>query len=154
MLVPFVIFDLPVGLLIDKYHIPKRTLLYVGILILSISTFLISTITSTSLSLWAIVLFMTRTGASMVETTTEIYFFTHIKEEEAYLLGIFRDMTPIAYIVAPLLATVIFAFLPFNHLFAVLAIITLSAFYYIGNLKHNHDQVINTNEYSLPNQNQ
>lgn len=54
-------------------------------------------------------LILTRMGASIIETTSEIYFFTHTKEEDAFLLGVFRDMTP-AYIVAPLVSTAIFIF--------------------------------------------
>lgn len=138
MLSPFVIFGLPVGILIDKYHIRKRTLLYFGFFIVSISTFLISGITSQSVILWSIVLFMTRVGASIIETASEIYFFTHIKEEETYLLSIYRDMNPVAYIVAPLLGTVILLYLPFKFLFIILFIILLSGFYYIPRLKHDH----------------
>jgi len=139
MLAPFVIFSLPTGVLVDKYHIKKRTLLYIGFLIITISTFLISKITTANVAVWAIILFMTRVGASIIETTSEIYFFTHIKEEEAYLLSVFRDMTPVAYIIAPLLSTLIFIYLPFKSLFIILSIILLVGFYYIPHLKHNHD---------------
>jgi len=146
MLSPFVIFGRPVGILVDKYHVKKRTLLYIGFIIISISTFLISMITTKSVVLWSIILFTTRLGASIIETTSEIYFFTHVREEEAYLLSVFRDMTPVAYIVAPLLSTVLFIFLPFNFLFIILSIILLSGLYYIPKLMHNH-------EYGVSNQN-
>ena len=139
MLAPFVIFSLPIGVLVDKYHVKKRTLLYVGFVVIILSTLLIPTITTKSVLIWGAILFATRVGASIIETTSEIYFFTHIKEEEAYLLGVFRDMTPVAYIVAPLLSTIIFVFLPFKSLFIILSIILLAGFYYIPHLKHNHD---------------
>ncbi len=144
MLAPFVIFGFPIGILIDKYHVKKRTLLAVGIIIMSISTFFISYITSTSIALWAFILFMTRTGAAVVEATSEIYFFTHVREEDAYLLSIFRDMNPVAYIAAPIISTIIFIFLPLKFLFAILGIISLLGLYYIPHLKHNHD-------YGIPN---
>src|SRR5574343_531078 len=64
MLAPFVIFGLPVGILIDKYHVKKRTLLYIGFVIISLATFMISFIESKDIALWALVLFLTRTGAS------------------------------------------------------------------------------------------
>ena len=138
MLAPFIIFGLPVGILIDKYHIKKRTLIYIGILIMSISTFLMSFITVQSIALWSLILFMTRMGASITETTSEIYFFTHIGEEDTYLLSVFRDMTPVAYIIAPIVSTVLFIFLPLKFLFAVLGIIILSGLYYVPKLRHNH----------------
>lgn len=139
MLVPFVIFEFPVGILIDRYHVRKRALLALGFLIMAGSTFSIAYTHTHNVALWALILFLTRTGASIVESTAEIYFFTHVTEEDAFLLGIFRDMTPVAYIVAPLVATMVFAFLPFQYLFVVLAIILLVAFYYIRHLKHNHE---------------
>ena len=142
MLAPFVILGLPVGVLVDKYHIKKRTLLYVGFIIIILSTFLISEINTKNILIWAIVLFMTRVGASIIETTSEIYLFTHIKEEETYLLSVFRDMNPVAYIVAPLISTLIFIFLPFKALFIILSIILLSGLYYIPHLKHNHESTI------------
>ena len=147
MLVPFVIFSFPVSILIDKYHIRKRTLLLAGFIIMSISTFVISFITGKNIIIWSIILFLTRTGASIVETTSEIYFFMHVKEEDTFLLGIFRDMVPMAYIVAPLVGTMIFIFLPFKYLFVILSVITLGGgLYYIPHLKHNH-------EYTISNQN-
>ncbi|HEY5589164.1 MAG TPA: MFS transporter [Candidatus Paceibacterota bacterium] len=147
MLSPFVIFGLPVGILVDKYHVRKRTLLYIGFIIITVSTFLISIITTKSIIIWSIILFITRVGATIIETTSEIYFFAHVKEEEAYLLSVFRDMTPVAYIIAPLISTLIFIYLPFKFLFIILSIILLSGLYYIPKLMHNHD-------YGIPNQNQ
>ena len=146
MLTPFVIFGLPIGVLIDKYHVSKRFLLLIGFMIISIATFSIPYIAVKSVVIWSIVLFLTRMGASIIETTSEIYFFTHVKEEDTYLLGVFRDMIPVAYIVAPLISTLIFIFFPFKHLFTILAIITLAGLYYIPHLKHAHEPTI-------PNQN-
>jgi len=149
MLAPFVIFGLPIGILIDKYHIKKRLLLSIGIIIMGLSTLSISYVTSTNVALWAFILFMTRTGATIVETVGEIYFFTHTKEEDAYLLSIYRDMNPVAYIVAPLFATIIFIFFPFKFLFTILAIIVIAGLYYIPHLKHNHCPIQETSVLSL-----
>lgn len=140
MLIPFVIFGLPVGIMIDKYHFKKRNLLYSGFIIMGISTLVITFISSQSVALWGLVLFLTRTGASIIETTSEVYFFTHIKEEDAYLLGVFRDMTPVALVIAPMIATLFFMYFSFKFLFLLLSIIVFSGLYYIPHLKHNHTQ--------------
>jgi MFS family permease len=147
MLSPFVLFELPIGFLIDKYNVRKKTLLYFGIIIMGISTLIIPFILTKSILIWGIVLFLTRTGASLIEATSEIYFFTHIREEDTHLLGVYRDMTHIAYIVAPLIATIIFIFLPFKYLFLILGIIIFLGFYYIPKLKHNNEPIL-----SNPNQ--
>ena len=138
MLVPFVVFGLLVGILIDKFKVHKTNLLYLGFIILSISTCIITFTTTKNILIWAVILFATRVGASIVETTSEIYFFTHAKEEDSHLLGFFRDMSPVAYIVAPLLGTVVFLFFPFKYLFLILSLIILIGIYYIPKLKHNH----------------
>jgi len=145
MLIPFVILGLPVGTLIDKYHFNKRTLLYIGFFIIIISTFIISFITTRNVAIWSLVLFITRVGASIIETTSETYFFTHTTEEDAYLLGIFRDMNPVAYIIAPILASLVFIMLPIKYLFVILSIILATGLYYIPKLKHNHG-IPNTNK--------
>ena len=142
MLAPFVLFGLPVGILVDKYHISKRKLLSIGFIIISISTLIIAGITTKNVIIWGIVLFMTRVGASIIETTSEIYLFTHIREEEAYILSVFRDMTPIAYIIAPIISTIIFIFLPFKFLFIILSLILLAGFYYIPHLKLNNENPV------------
>ncbi len=142
MLAPFVILGLPVGLLIDKYHVKKRNLLFIGLLIMSLATYSITQTTTLDLKVWALILFFTRVGASIVETTSEIYFFTHVKEEEAYLLGIFRDMTPLAYVIAPILGSLVFTFLPFKSLFIILSILVLLGIYYVTKLKHSHGPTI------------
>lgn len=138
MLSPFVIISLPIGILIDKYHIKKRDLLSIGLFIMSLSTLTISFFWTKNIYFWAGILFLTRIGASIIEATAEIYFFTHIKEEDTYLLSIYRDMTPVAYIIAPLFATLIFIYLPFNYLFLVLSLVLLTGLYYVPRLKHNH----------------
>ena len=142
MLTPFVLFGVPIGKLIDGLHFRKRTLFYAGFIVLSLSTFLISQITTTNILVWIAVLFMTRIGASIIETTSEIYFFFHIKEEDASLISIFRDMMPLAYIIAPAVATIIFIFLPFEYLFIILSIFLLIAIYYIPHLKPNYEYIL------------
>lgn len=146
MLAPFVFLGLPIGLLIDKYHVNKRILLFIGFIFIIISTSSMTFIGSSNIIIWALVLFATRIGASIIETTGEIYFFSHIGPEDADLLSIYRDMNPIAYIIAPIIATSIFFILPFNYLFIMLGIIMTFGFYLIPKLKHNHAN-------NIPNQN-
>lgn len=141
MLAPFVLFGLPVGILIDKYRVHKRSLISWGIVIAATATILISGFTLKSILFWGILLFMTRVGATLLETTSEIYFFTHVREQDAYLLSVFRDMRPVAYLVAPLLASAFLYFFPFKYLFIVLGIILACGLYYVAHLRHNHQAV-------------
>ena len=140
MLAPFVILGIPIGRLIDKYHFNKRRLLFMGVMIASISTIIIPFINNdASIFVWAIVLFFTRVGASIIETTTEVYFFTHVDEADSNLLSLFRDMSPVAFLVAPLLGTAILSFIDMRYMFFILAFILLLTLRYIPKLKHNHN---------------
>lgn len=136
MLLPFVLLGIPLGKLIDNYHFHKRKMLVWGTIIISITTISISFISTNSIALWAFVLFMTRVGGAIIEVVSEIYFFTHVREEESSILSIFRDMTPLAYIIAPLIATLFLSFFPFKYLFLTLGILMLTSLYYIKLLKH------------------
>lgn len=135
MLAPFVLLGLPLGILVDKYKVKRRNILKIGFAIAIISTISISFITTMNVLVWAIVLFMTRVGASMIETASEIYFFDHIDDQDANLLSIYRDMYPVAYIIAPTIATLIFFVLPFEYLFIILGMILSIGFYLIPKLK-------------------
>lgn len=140
MLAPFVILSLPIGILIDKYHVKKRVLILIGTIILVISTASITFTDSKSVLLWAVILFLTRVGASAIETTSEIYFFTHVKEEESNILSLFRDMQPLSYLIGPLFGTILLGIIPFKHLFLSLGIIMLLTLYFIKKLKHHHEE--------------
>lgn len=136
MLTPFVLLGLPIGILIDKCNLNKKALLYLGFIFLCLSTIALSFITSNSIVIWAIILFATRVGASIIETTGEIYFFQKISDKDTHLLSIYRDMFPVAYIIAPLVATIIFFFMPFNqYFFVILGIIMIIGFHYIPKIK-------------------
>ncbi len=136
MLIPFVLLSFPVGILIDKYNVKKRSLLATGIIIAGVSTFLIPGISSNQIYIWAGILFLTRVGATLIESTSEIYFFTHSREEDAPLLSAFRDMAPLAYVVAPLFGTAFLMFFPLKNLFFAIGIIMLCGLFYIPRLKH------------------
>ncbi len=146
MLLPFVILALPIGILVDKYHFKKRNLLTTGIIITALATACITFTNTTNIFWWALILFLTRVGASIIETVSEIYFFTHVKEEDSALLSVFRDMSPIGYIVGTLFGTAFLSFFPFKYLFLTLGLIVILALYYITHLKHHHEEYPNANQ--------
>ncbi|MFA7191951.1 MAG: MFS transporter [Candidatus Paceibacterota bacterium] len=141
MLIPFVVMPISISRAITRFNLHKTKLIIIGTLIMSSATVLIAFNHTNSIVLWAVLLCMTRIGASTVEAVSEIYFFTHVKEEDAHLLSLFRDMAPLSYLVAPLLGTAVLSLLPFNYLFIALGIIVLSILYYVPRLKHSSDEL-------------
>jgi MFS family permease len=146
MLLPFVLFSLPTGILIDRYKTKKKTLLYTGVCIMTAATACIPFLHTQSILAWGLVLFFTRMGASIVETTADVYFFSHIHTEDASIVGAFRDMTPLAFIVAPLVGTIVLGYTGISSLFSILACSTIISIYFIPHLTHTHEHIPNANQ--------
>lgn len=139
MLSPFVIFSPIIGLIIDKYNVSKKLLLFIGLIIMGISTMIISFISLNTLIIWAVILFITRIGASIIETTSDVYFFTHIKEEETDFMSIYRDMSPLSYVIAPIIGSILILLVPFKFIFLILGIIVLLGLIYVPRLKNKNE---------------
>jgi len=122
MLVPFVLLGIPIGKLIDR-GIPEKKLISIGFCIMGIAVATIPFVSAPRIVLWGIILFATRIGAAIVEVSSEIYFFRRTTTEDADLLSVFRDMSPLAYIIAPIAGTILLLVFPFKSLFVMLCII-------------------------------
>jgi len=134
MLLPFVILEIPLGKLADLRW-GEKELLVIGFVIMAVSTASLSFINSPSVWLWALILFLTRTGASIVLAMNETYFFKQINASNANIIGFFRNARPLAYIVSPIIATALLSFLEFRFLFLVLGFLMLWSLRYIYELK-------------------
>lgn len=137
MLLPFVIFELPAGKIADKW-LGEKELLSTGFIIIAIFTSIIPFISTVSFITWAILLFITRIGASLVEITTESHFFKHVKAIDADMISFFRLTLPLAYIAGPVVAIIALQLLSFQYIFLVLGIIMLAGLKYAFALKDTH----------------
>ncbi len=134
MLLPFVLLEVPAGHLADKLW-GEKELLSAGFIITALFTMIIPFIGVASFVLWTIILFATRTGASLIEITTESYFFKHVQGDDADVISFFRMTRPLAYIAGPIAAIVALEFLPFQYIFLVLGVIMLFGLKYAFALK-------------------
>lgn len=130
MLLPFLLFEMPTGFLADKKY-GEREFLILGFIIMVLSTLLIPSLSTKTFWLWAIVLFTTRVGASLVESSSESYFFKHVKEDDTGLISLFRAVRPLALIIAPLVALPIVYYLSYSASFLFLAIFTTLGLFFI-----------------------
>jgi len=124
MLLPFVIFELLLGKLMDIYK-NERGVMIIGFSIMMFFTASLYFISIPSLFWWAFMLFCTRIGASFVEIATESYFFKRIKSSDLNVLSIFRDTRPIAWLLGPIIASLILIVAPMHYLFPVLGAIMI-----------------------------
>jgi len=120
MLIPFVVMEYPLGKLSDR--IGEKKMLIAGFVVAILATGALSFINLPILYLFAAVLFLTRVGAATIEVMSETYFFKLVEEEDAEIIGFFRNTTPLSYIIAPLLAIPVLYFTPsLKYLFMILA---------------------------------
>lgn len=130
MLLPFLLFELPAGIIGDK-KLGEKEILVVGLIIMFLATLIIPLPTAPVFWIWATILFVTRLGASLVEISSESYFFKHIKEEDTGLISLFRVARPFSYIIAPLIAMPVIFFFSYSASFYFLAVFVLIGLFFI-----------------------
>lgn len=124
----YVIMEYPIGIIADKY-IGEKEMMALGLMIMAISTAWIAFVTSGSAIVWALVMFVTRIGASFVEVTTEAHFFKRTNATDAQIISFFRVTRPLAYLASAALASFALLYLPFNLLFVVFAFLMVPAMF-------------------------
>lgn len=116
------VFEYPIGILADNY-IGEKEMMSLGFLILALSCGAIAFTSGSSVWAWMLLMFISRTGASLVEVTTESYFFKKVGGEDANLMSFFRILRPFSTLVGGLLGSVCLYYMPFNLAFVVLAFV-------------------------------
>lgn len=128
MLLPFIFIPVSMGKYADIAG--ERKILMLGFTVVALSTLSLFFITQNTVFIWASLLFLTRIGASTVESMGDAYFFKHISPENEEYIGVYRSASPVAYIIAPLLALLVLYVTPsFNFIFLILGTLMLSGIY-------------------------
>lgn len=134
MLFPFALLEAPLGRLADERW-GEKEMLSAGFIIIAVTTALLSFIPIPDFWLWAAGLLATRIGASAVEIMNETYFFKKNGENHPDIVSLFRMTKPMAYIIAPLIATFLLQFIGYQYLFLILGGIMLLGLRYSLTLK-------------------
>jgi MFS family permease len=129
MLLPFVFLQFPAGRLADTKW-GEKEFLSIGFVAMAITSVVLFFIDSQNFFVWAAALFATRVGTSVVEIMIETYFFKQIDSGDTNILGFFRDTTPFAYIIAPIIASGFLYFFDLQYLFLALGGIMISGLVY------------------------
>lgn len=120
MLVPFVLLGRPLGEIADRY-LGEKELLIAGFIITALFTGSLSFVTSSAIWVWGALLFGTRIGATMIQVMSEGYFFKHVESYDTDSISILRMIRPMAYIIGPVLASVMLLFAPLQYIFIGMA---------------------------------
>lgn len=133
MLSAFVIFQYAAGRLADRFHCEKAMITF-GLITMGVATLFVTRAHTVTFWTLAAILFTTRIGASIVEVMTESYFFKHINKNDTGSIGFFRNTYPFAYIIAPIIGTIILEFADIKVLFPILACICLVSVLLVRNI--------------------
>ncbi len=85
----------------------------------------VSFISTASVIVWALVLFITRVGAATLEISAETYFFKQVDKTDADMIGLYRMSHATAFALMPLLGVAALIFIPMQYLFVVFGILIL-----------------------------
>lgn len=126
MHIPYVTLEIPWGKIAD-HILGEKEIMAAGIIILSMCTIAIGFIEGNEFWIWASALSLTRVGASMLQVTTESYFFKKIDSGDTNKISVFRNASPIAMLLGPVLATIILTLANIQELFIILGVLVLFA---------------------------
>jgi len=123
MLLPFILFEVPLGRYFDKIRGEKDALI-IGFILISIACLTMFFLETKLAIVWAAVLFLSRTGASFVEIGTEYAFFRHVSDEDAGFISVYRTTQPVSFLIAPLVAGIVLSTgVGINYVFLVIGLI-------------------------------
>ncbi len=123
-LIPFVIFPYELGRIADL-RLGEKEILITGFVIAGLSTLAIPFISSGNIAVWALVLLITRIGASFIEAMNSTYFYKKIDGGDSTFIAVFDSTRMLALLVTPGIASLIIFFLPMQALFIMLGFVML-----------------------------
>ncbi len=123
---PYILLDIPWGKIADQI-LGEKEIMGAGIIIMGLCTIAVGLITSNQFWIWAAALSLTRVGASMIQVSTESYFFKKINKEDTTKISVFRNTSPIAMLIAPAVASVLLGIVSLSELFIILGALVLLA---------------------------
>lgn len=94
---PFVLLSYPIGLIADRY-IGEQEFMITGIIIGVLGVCGFTLLHEAHFGAWALMFFVSRIGLSMLENTSESYFFKNITPEETEKIAIQRNAIPLSYL--------------------------------------------------------
>lgn len=133
-LLPFVLIELPLGKIADKY-IGEKELLVAGFAILIVSTTLLSFPFAPSIILYTALLFITRLGAAIVEITAETHFFREVEAKDGIVITLSRMMGALGYFVGGAAGGLTLSVVSLHEAFFFFGLMLLPGLYFASRIK-------------------
>jgi len=139
MLLPFVLFQIPAGIFADRRQ-GERKMIFFGFLILSVSALLFFFTGQANPIIWALILFLSRSGAALVQSMRESYFFKCVDVEDIDYINFFRNLKPLGFLFGSLIGIIVLTFLSIEYIFIILSLILFLSLIVVWQLKAPKDQ--------------
>lgn len=133
-LMAYVLLEFAIGKIADAY-IGEKEMMAFGFAVTAIATSWFVFLSNASIALWMTAMFLTRVGASFIETTTESYFFKHTEGKDTNVISLFRITRPLSYVVGPVLGGLTLHYFSFSFLFVVLGLLMVPGMFFAMALK-------------------
>jgi MFS family permease len=134
MLIPFILVEIPAGIIADKY-IGEKEMLFVGLGILTLCLFLFGSINSNNPLVWGALLFFSRVGAALIEAMRESRFFKIVDAEDVGHINFLRSAYPLGYLIGASLGVIILTWHSIPFLFILLSTLFIFSFYFVYIIK-------------------
>lgn len=128
-LMAYVLLEYFIGFIADKY-IGEKEMMAFGFAVTAVSTSWFIFLDNSSIGIWMFAMFMTRVGASLIEATTESYFFKHTSGTDSDVVGIFRITRPLSYVIGALTGVIALQYTTFEFLFAILGFLMVPGMFF------------------------
>jgi MFS family permease len=133
-LMAYVLFEYGIGYVADHF-IGEKEMMAFGFAVIGVTASWFAFLDGGPILTWMVAMFLTRVGASLVESTTESYFFKHTQGKDANIIGLFRIAQPLGYMVGAGLGVIVLSILPFNLIFIVLGLLMMPGLFFAMALK-------------------
>jgi len=133
-LMAYVFFEYIIGVIADKW-LGEKEMMALGFVIMAVATSWFTFLTEPIVIVWMLAMFMTRVGASFVETTTESYFFKHTDGHDSVLISFFRLTRPLSIAIGSLLGSLTLYLLEIQLIFVVLGFLMIPGLFFTMALK-------------------
>ncbi len=133
-LMAYVFLEYAIGKIADMF-LGEKEMMAFGFAVTAVATSWFVFLDNAPIALWMTAMFLTRVGASFIETTTESYFFKHTQGKDTNVISLFRITRPLSYVVGPVLGGVTLHFFSFSFLFVILGLLMIPGLFFAMALK-------------------
>jgi MFS family permease len=120
MLLPFVLFQYPLGAFADQ-KVGEKEMLIGSLILIMLSTGALYFLGIHSVLAWGAALFLTRVGAAAIEVLRDSYFYKQVDGDDMEIIAFFRTARPVAGLFGAAISAWMLVFLPIESVFLLVA---------------------------------